>query len=549
MSRKSKRKVWVVDAETDPFKHGRFPKPFIWGAYDGSQFLVFYDTKSFVEWMAEEHAFIYAHNGGKFDFMFLLPFIHEYMGENEFKCKIINGRIAEMPFGKAKMRDSWSIIPTPLKDFQKDDFDYSKMEADVRHKHMPEIIRYLKSDCVNLYQIVDTFRLTAGKGLTIAGNALSFARSLDINVGRSNRRFDKKFRPFYYGGRCQALQPGIHQACDFFDIKSAYPFAMKENHASGTEYIDRAEVFNRLSDDRLKNCFIVLTCDSEGAFPIKSRSDLSFPIGRGTFYVTGWEFVTAKKHNLISGAQIHHCYEFYGEVSFADYVDHWFASKEEAEKAGDKPLRHVCKIMLNSLYGKLCQNPIRYMDYKFVPALTEPDVSEGWSLAAQGKDYEIHKKPSLHKLYEKYGEDWESFPVFYNVATGASITGFCRAMLLDAIHRAGRENSLYCDTDSLILRSGAGNALDRGEYLGQWGWEGFAPRVYIAGRKQYGAKLSRGPKKGIKLASKGANLNLSQIKKLCKGATIRYEHDAPTFKLDGRAEFITRAIKATGVTQ
>lgn len=544
MSRKSKRKIWAIDCETDPFEVDRIPEPFLWGAYDGEQFLTFDETKVFVEWFVDQTVWLYAHNGGKFDFIFLMPYLIQYgTGGEMIKAKIINGRLSEMPFGKAKLRDSWSIIPTPLADFQKTEIDYGKMEKEVRAKHMPEITSYLRDDCVSLFELVTTFRNTAGSGLTIAGNALSFARKLDINVGRSNRKFDKKFRPFYYGGRCEALHPGIHKKIDIYDIKSAYPFAMMHKHPTGTDYVDRVEVFKRMSDERLQQCFIILTCHSEGAFPVRSNNDLSFPHDKRTFYVTGWEYVAAKNNELISDVEVHHCYEFYEEITFTDYVEHWFANKEQAEKDKKKALRHVCKIMLNSLYGKLCQNPVRYMNYRIVEALTP--LEEGWNIAHVGSDYEIHARSSLYELQLKYGEEWENFSVFYNVATGASITGFCRAMLLNAINRVGRKNALYCDTDSVIVRHPSGKALDRGDDLGEWGWEGYSPAVYIAGRKLYAANLTKGPKRGEKIASKGVKLSLTEIKRLCKGEEIEYKNPAPTFKLDGSATFITRKIKRT----
>ena len=33
-----KRKLIAIDCETDPFKAGRVPEPFIWGMYDGNEF-------------------------------------------------------------------------------------------------------------------------------------------------------------------------------------------------------------------------------------------------------------------------------------------------------------------------------------------------------------------------------------------------------------------------------------------------------------------------------------------------------------------------------
>src|SRR5574337_285518 len=82
----------VLDSETDPFKQGRIPEPFVWGFYDGLMFRHFtHDTAhSMIEWIADQKIIVYAHNGGKFDYHFLLPYMEPYD-----HVKIINDRLAQ----------------------------------------------------------------------------------------------------------------------------------------------------------------------------------------------------------------------------------------------------------------------------------------------------------------------------------------------------------------------------------------------------------------------------------------------------------------------
>jgi len=65
------KQVWACDCETDPFDHGAEIRPFIWGLYDGKEFWTFNSTISFVQFVRSKRIILYAHNGGKFDFMFL----------------------------------------------------------------------------------------------------------------------------------------------------------------------------------------------------------------------------------------------------------------------------------------------------------------------------------------------------------------------------------------------------------------------------------------------------------------------------------------------
>jgi hypothetical protein len=71
-------KLAVIDAETDPFRYGRKPEAFAWGFYDGETYVDFWGADStlklmnYIAALREPHV-IYAHNGGKFDFFYLLP--------------------------------------------------------------------------------------------------------------------------------------------------------------------------------------------------------------------------------------------------------------------------------------------------------------------------------------------------------------------------------------------------------------------------------------------------------------------------------------------
>ena len=139
------RKIAVADCETDPFMPGRIPKPFAWGYYDGEQYQEFRSTLEFVEFLKEQPVICYAHNGGKFDWHFILQELEPYDD-----IMVISGRIAKCNIGLAECRDSYNILPVPLSAYKKDDIDYAIMEEDERDKpeNSEKISAYLKSDCV-----------------------------------------------------------------------------------------------------------------------------------------------------------------------------------------------------------------------------------------------------------------------------------------------------------------------------------------------------------------------------------------------------------------
>ena len=576
------RRLWAVDCETDPAKYGRVPKPFLWGAYDGSTFLLFRTTTEFVEWAKQQHGILYAHNGGKFDFMFLIIFV------GQSKAQVINGRIVKMNLGKAEMRDSISIIPEALKKFGKSEIDYAKMEADVRGEHDEEIVRYLKQDCVVLYDLVSEYRRVAGKQITIAGNALKFSKKLGINPGRTNYTYDKNLRQFFFGGRCQVFKPGTHADIRVIDIHSAYPYAMTHDHASGAEWVHLNEKYFRcLSREEQQRCFIRIRCFSNGAFPKRGKTELNFPVGEDIFEITGWEYLAAVDLKLIYEVEILDVIMHNSVINFSPYVAHWYDYKSKHDKK-TQPIQYtIGKIMMNSLYGKLAQNPLRYYDYKIMPAGSnicfdyeptdknicatcgEKDSDHGWSCYTEYENVEIHRRPANWKWEFKYGKAWEGQPLYNNVATGASITGFTRAHLLRAIHTVGIQHVIYCDTDSIICFKDADlSGLSRTDKLGDWGDEGTGSIGHFAAKKIYGIKMHEickkytptpdyvcekcgKPEKGhgnhpvIKIASKGSRLKFADIEALMRGEIINWKSPFPSFSVAGEPDFVVRNIRQT----
>lgn len=522
-------KIATADCETDPFKYGRVPKPFLWGYFDGENFEHFADTESFVDHIKELDVIIYMHNGGKFDFHFLYDWF------NEGKITLINSRIVEIKIGNATLRDSYSIMPVPLSAYEKTKIEYWKFEENCRHEYIDEIISYLKDDCVYLYDMVSVYIKNVGRKITLASNALAFSKKIEIDVGRTNKHFDDIFRKFYAGGRCSAFQIGEFKNINLTDIKSAYPYAMTFDHATGDNY----RVTDIIPADRKRGetMFFEIECFSHAAFWERSKDGLNFPIKHGVFFVTGWELYTALEFNLCENVKVIRAYEFYDTINFKSYIDHWFAVKEKAELEGDKINRTLAKLLLNSLYGKLAQNPENFYEYQ-IKAKDTP-LETGWELHAEQATWELHAKPKNLDMREKMGDNYDFVYQFYNVACAASITGFVRASILKAISRVGIDRVIYCDTDSLFF-SGHDNLSIPNPGLGFFGLDGKAKELFVAGKKLYAARLQDGKEK---IASKGVKLSFDEIVSLVKGNIVEWKSDAPTFSIEKPVGFVKRKVR------
>lgn len=515
MPSRKKRKIAVCDCETDPFKPYRIPKPFIWGYYDGEQFRTFDETAEFVAFLKEQHVICYAHNGGKFDWHFLLGEVEAYD-----EIMLINGRIAKMHLGCAECRDSYNIIPIPLGAYKKDEIDYSIMEEERRHKreNREKILSYLRGDCVYLYELVSRFISDYGMNLTQAGASMKqWQKMSPLPVPQSDRGFYDEFARYYYGGRVECFSSGIVDTnFSVFDINSAYPYAMLQKHPYSTNY-SRVEGYEEGAD------FYKVRCVSTGVFPFRengaANQGLSFPADGAvrTFTVSGWEMDVARDTVVFHG-DVLESVTFVSHVDFGDYINHFWQLRQALTEAGDEAGRLFAKLFMNSLYGKFAANPANYKNYMVVPMDVIPGLDAlGWRFSGEFGPWGLAES-DLQKERQRY----------YNVATGASITGFVRAMLWRAIHSS--KGVLYCDTDSIVCER-AGSAVKLGAALGEWKHEGDFDRAGIGGKKLYilrGTPTVDGGRE-YKTASKGVRLTHSQLWAVARGETVNYVAQAPTF--------------------
>lgn len=526
------RDIAVIDCETDPFKKGRFPAPFIWGFYDGSNYKEFSTTKELVKFLSSKNIIVYAHNGGKFDYHFMFNYLTPF----DTELMVINGRVAKFKIGSCEFRDSYNIIPVALKQFEKMEFDYSKLEKDVRHLHMDEIREYLQSDCVNLYTMVTEFIERFGFHLTQATAAFKTWQKLENRrPPKSDIDYYKNISQYYYGGRVQCFQTGvIKKKFELYDINSAYPYAMLSNHPISISY----NMVDGESDYKTGDMFFHVKAISKGAFPFRNEEGkLVFPNDNEIreYRITGWELLTAIETNTAEIIEYISTLIYNETISFENYILHFYNMRKEAKEKGDKAGDLFSKLLMNSLYGKFGSNPQNYSNYVVVP----PDCID----AMQEDGYKYSGDIGTLVLGQRPLDDDEM--KFYNVATSASITGFVRAYLWRALNSC--KNPLYCDTDSIAAESFVESPYFKvGNELGQWKLEGKFDKAGISGKKLY---IFRGIKEnGIrkyKTASKGVRLSHIQLWKLANGGCVDVMNEVPTYSVRKEAYFTTRHIKPT----
>lgn len=547
---------WTFDCETDPFKPHRFPQPFIFGAYEGDsgEYVELATASDAASFFRDKKTVVYAHNGGKFDYHYLRDFIN-----SDEPILVINGRLAKFKIGECEFRDSLNLFPnTRLKDFgNKLEIDYRLLEPDVRQDPnvMAEIKRYLRQDCVGLWEVIRRYWDEYGRNLTQAGASMRvWQRMSGITVPRQTKVQHDRYRPYYYGGRVQCFAQGIHTGeFQVADINSAYPRAMLEPHPFSPEGVLEDSL---PADSKLHTCLVTLDCTSRGALPWKDEKtgELYFPDDEAgnrrrvrRYSVTGYELISAFETNSISNVKIREVHRFPMTVEFKDYINHFFEKREDARRRGDIAGRIFCKYFMNSVYGKLGSDPSHYAEY----VIATDDTLEEWSR----KGYYPHKPWGSRHLMCRTPTDEELNNVsgkwrYYNVATAASVTGYVRAFLYQSLSTCS--GVLYCDTDSIAARDTTSLAF--GTTLGQWKNEGAYDYAAIAGKKMYafhksGCAQTYDPneedekKQTWKIACKGVNFRKGMmiegrhysgpelITRIAQGEALDYDPEAPTYSL------------------
>lgn len=533
----------TFDIETDPFSLARATiEPFATGFFDGQEFHSWWgegcidEFKSFLdaEDKADRHYRIYAHNGGKFDYKFLVQ-----KGMVLGDIKIIGGRFVKFQYRGHEFRDSFSIIPVPLSAYQKDEISYELFERNLRDRHRGEIISYLAGDCRYLHELVSAFLARFGPKLTIGGTAIDDLRAkTPTQLAKTDQQHDEKFRPWYFGGRCEALRTGVFEG-EFtsYDVNSMYPYVMSETlHPVGKKYLSALPASLDSSGQLIgmrKDIpyFAEITATNRGAFPLRTKSGLSFRIPHGRFFTTSHEIRAALDTDTATIETVHNILVPYQSTHFRDFVHTHINDKIKATQEGDSIKRLAAKLLMNSAYGKFAQNPTKFKDYKMIDQDSEDSNSQ--DLNDWGR---VKQDLGSLELWHKDAANQENG--YLDVATAASITGAARAVMIRALKHASQP--LYCDTDSILCR--CLNTTTDSSALGAWAVEATGNRVAIGGKKMYALFQNQSP---IKTASKGVRLAPEDIVKVAQGEKVEWLSPVPVFDIFGRQTRLKRVVKRT----
>lgn len=411
----------------------------------------------------EANPYIYFHNL-KFDGEFILYYLmkngYEHVESKEKRDKTFSTLISDMGLfysievyfkvDKKKVKkvtfiDSLKIINQTVESMPKTfKIEENKLEIDYNlprekgHVLTPEEEAYVKNDVVIVAKALKYLFDMGLTKMTAGSNALSEYKQITrLNRFRNlykplNYEIDKDIRRAYRGGftYCNPIYKNKEVGeGEVLDVNSLYPSVMyKEILPFGEPFFYEGEY----KEDKVYPLYIQrLTC----SFRIKEGKIPTIQIKHSRFvdneYLTdsGLEPValTLTSVDLKLFLEQYDVWDLHYESGwkfkgmrglFTEYIDKWIKVKNDATISGNKGMRQVAKIMLNSLYGKFAtsldvQSKIPYLEDDIVKyRLGEKGTKDGVYLpmgafiTAYARDKTIRTSQAIKDYStKKYGKD------------------------------------------------------------------------------------------------------------------------------------------------
>lgn len=480
----SSRRIAVVDIEST-----NWIDFVVLGFFDGEDYMTFTSIRRFLLYLDRREyngLTIYAHNGGKFDFLFFLDFLFR----NEWVERVIDksGRIIALKCegvnASFMFADSYSLLQSSLRKLgeafntphQKTTIDYKRVKKDDERT-----LKYLFNDVMCLYECLCSFfnsEWIATPKLTIASQAMNTFKEFFMPYTLQRIKFtdSEAFRAKYYaGGRVEVFKGAGTVNC--YDVNSLFPFAMLQPMPCGV--MKKTQTY-RHGCIGFYECNVGSTPDwyvSPLMFKGKKEGDRNpktfFVNGSGTYYLSSAMIELLRSDYGIKVTVNSGWYFTSQEDLFTEYVTKFFKLKQEGTGAN----KVIAKYMLNSLYGKFGQA-------QWAEALVHNDgYREGFRDA----------NPYLTK-YGMVLIKEKSRSKFIMPFIAAYITELARLYHFQLMRKHEAE-MVYCDTDSLYTF--ADYSSNVGERIGQLKFEGRFRGIFL-NAKSYALKWGKKEKVAFK---------------------------------------------------
>lgn len=382
-----------------------------------------------------------------------------------------------------KIVDSFKKIPLSVEkmgkafgfDIQKGSIDYNAIRP-VGHELTEEEKAYITNDVEIVARALSVFIEQGFTRMTLSADALkSFKQSMSGQVGEKADQIYRKYFPIidtekdewirlaYKGGLVQ-IKKGEEEKIQgkgmTLDVNSLYPSVMKYAWLPYGAPIEYNGFYYDEVNARYHQSHPLFIQEFYCSFKLKANRPA---IAQQKAFFKDIEYMEEgfMQHMHMTSIDLELFFECYDVTDFVplrgmafrchrgffdNYIDGWMAVKEEATKTGNKAMRQISKLFLNSLFGKFSTDTKSFVN---VPYLDE--------------------KTGIVKYKTVEGQQKQ---VQYT-AMSAFITSYARQTLVHAMIQEW-DRLVYVDTDSIHLKGWERPNLYIDDVeLGAWKIEGY----------------------------------------------------------------------------
>lgn len=340
-------------------------------------------------------------------------------------------------------------------------------------------VEILEKSIVSLLDFVKINRLGMFRP-TLPQQSFAYFRHLDIKprvVLPEDQRIKELERDCYYGGRCECGFIGhivslegdrktyqdkqgrpantiYGESVHYLDFQSHYPSVMRDNDypyrfVGNYDGITTNELKAALSWGLV--CAKVLINSQRTVYPYRDKM--------GTVYANGnfWTSLCTPEIELaLSRGEIEKVGQvqlYEGAKLFKEPMENLWNIRKECENAGNKIYAKICKLLMNSMYGKWGQRGGGWRDTPNIPAMLQ--WGQYWQIDSESGNMML-RRGIAGNTQTKFpsGETAMSFP-----AISAHVTSYARVKLLTTIEECPQKSVYYWDTDSIHCNEYAYNIL------------------------------------------------------------------------------------------
>lgn len=411
----------TIDIETDASG-----KPTEFGFYDGVNFKVFYDVESFVMFILNRGGTYYAHAGMRFDYCIIYSKLMEKVDNIDVSTSGTQGIYMSIKYKKKHifLLDSYRLVPASLASLTKQfNTTVKKQKLDVMPWELSasDRLEYLKDDCISLHLVLQKFWEVIDNNFSVEGKKIRAVTLASLALKVYNLKFlpkvlessrstkihtsSGKLEAFesrsYFGGLVWVSDEYSGKVLDditVYDVNSMYPYAMVK-YKYPISYIG---YWTDKFDKKSVGLWHVEYEDFSGVpfvFDIISKS-----LGRsGEAIIDTDTYLYLLKVGAYVKLRIGFIYE-QTDYMFKEFVDTCYDIRIKYGSAS--PLGFTSKILMNSLYGKFAEKPIKRVLTSVQPSningakiYTSGGVSDGREFYDYFKEvFLLHRFPVISSL-------------------------------------------------------------------------------------------------------------------------------------------------------